>query len=192
MTIDKRKIDDVEVAILLETGTSLSSCGAGAKQFLIRHTQKILRLRDQHVRTANGSKTPVTGIITLPMECEGQFTDIEFLIVPDLRQEFYFGKHFWKTFDLSVVTKSPDTNFLHICDALEFTYKEKVKSDTCLNLAHQLTHIPLNLLQKAKETFPSFGKPGLGKTHLEQPLITVFHDNLSGKQKHYLVSPAIQ
>uniref|UniRef100_A0A1B0AEF2 Retrotransposon gag domain-containing protein n=1 Tax=Glossina pallidipes TaxID=7398 RepID=A0A1B0AEF2_GLOPL len=59
---------------------------------------------------ANGNKTSVTGLITLPVEWEGETRDIEFDIVPELRQEFYFGIDFWKTFGLSVATKAGGCN----------------------------------------------------------------------------------
>lgn len=90
--------------------------------------------------------------------------------------------------------KSDHTNSSHIRDALQSTYIENVKSDSCLNLSHQLTDIQSNLLDevKDKETFPSFQKSGFGKTCLEQHLITVVYDNLPVKRKHYPISPAIQ
>lgn len=79
------------------------------------------------MRTANRSTTPVTEVITLPVERKGEVRDIKFLIVPDLRQKFYFGIDFWQTFGLFVVSKSCDTNSTHIYDALEYSFIETVK-----------------------------------------------------------------
>lgn len=42
-------------------------------------------------------------MVTLPVTWNGYSRDIDFLVVPDLEQEFYFGIEFWKAFDLPVV-----------------------------------------------------------------------------------------
>lgn len=104
---------------------------------------------------------PIRRSIMLPIEWEEEIRDIEFLIVPELRQEFYYGIDFSKTFGLSITTKSGNTNSSHYFDAMEAKCMENVNNDICLNSAHQLTDTQLNFPDKIKKTVPSFEKYGL-------------------------------
>lgn len=60
------------------------------------------------------------------------------------------------------------------------------------SLPRSLTDIQQSLLEKVIATFSSFEELGLGKTRVEQHVITVTEDNLPVKQKHYPISPTIQ
>ncbi|KAL9875982.1 uncharacterized protein ACN2A1_012780 [Glossina fuscipes fuscipes] len=115
----RTKVDNTEVTALLDTGASVSCCGAGATRFLENRRHRIIKLRDRHVKTANGEKTSVTGLMTLPVQWEGETRSIEFYIVPELRQQFYFGIDFWKAFGLSVATKADTIKAPSKCQVLD-------------------------------------------------------------------------
>uniref|UniRef100_A0A1A9ZC59 Uncharacterized protein n=1 Tax=Glossina pallidipes TaxID=7398 RepID=A0A1A9ZC59_GLOPL len=51
---DKTKINNVEVTTLLDTGASVSYCGAGAEEFLKHRTYKIVKLQSQHILRSLG------------------------------------------------------------------------------------------------------------------------------------------
>lgn len=106
----RTKVDNTEVTALSDTGASVCCCGAGAAKFLENRKHNIVKLRNQHVKTAKGSKIPVSDLITLPVEWAGEVRNLEFYLVTHLRQEFYFGIDFWKGFGLSVAIKESVAN----------------------------------------------------------------------------------
>uniref|UniRef100_A0A1A9WP04 Uncharacterized protein n=1 Tax=Glossina brevipalpis TaxID=37001 RepID=A0A1A9WP04_9MUSC len=59
----KSKIDGINMMVLLDTGASVSSLGAAAQEFLRHRQHKIVKLRNQFVKAANGDQVPVKGII---------------------------------------------------------------------------------------------------------------------------------
>ncbi|KAL9875451.1 uncharacterized protein ACN427_013575 [Glossina fuscipes fuscipes] len=123
----RTKVDNTEVTALLDTGASVSCCGAGATRFLENRRHRVIRLQNRHVKTADGNKTSVTGLITLPVEWEGETRSIEFYIVPALQQQFYFGIDFWKAFGLSVATKADTIKSPNKCQVLDAISQGKGK-----------------------------------------------------------------
>uniref|UniRef100_A0A1A9VZF0 Uncharacterized protein n=1 Tax=Glossina brevipalpis TaxID=37001 RepID=A0A1A9VZF0_9MUSC len=115
----KNKIDGIEMTALLETGASVSCCGARAQEYLSQRNHKIVNLRNQRVKTANGNETVVTELISLSVAWEGEVKDMKFLIVPGLQQSFYFGIDFWKTFGLTVAAKPGHSENLFVCDSAQ-------------------------------------------------------------------------
>ncbi|KAL9876665.1 uncharacterized protein ACN2A1_013288 [Glossina fuscipes fuscipes] len=150
----RTKVDNTEVTALLDTGASVSCCGAGATRFLENRRHRVIRLQNRHVKTADGSKTSVTGLITLPVEWEGETRSIEFYIVPELRQQFYFGIDFWKAFGLSVATKADTINSPSKCHVLDAISQGNDNSKSYRNSSLQLTDVKQNSLGEGKETLP--------------------------------------
>ncbi|KAL9875985.1 uncharacterized protein ACN2A1_012787 [Glossina fuscipes fuscipes] len=150
----RTKVDNTEVTALLDTGASVSCCGAGATRFLENRRHRIIKLRDRHVKTANGEKTSVTGLITLPVEWEGETRGIEFYIVPALQQQFYFGIDFWKAFGLSVATKADTIKSPNKCQVLDALSQGNDNSKSYRNSSLQLTDVKQTSLGEGKETLP--------------------------------------
>ncbi|KAL9921728.1 uncharacterized protein ACN427_002632 [Glossina fuscipes fuscipes] len=150
----RTKVDNTEVTALLDTGASVSCCGAGATRFLENRRHRVVRLQNRHVNTANGEKTSVTGLITLPVEWEGETRSIEFYIVPALQQQFYFGIDFWKAFGLSVATKADTIKSPNKCQALDTISQGNDNSKSYRNSSLQLTDVKLTSLGEGKETLP--------------------------------------
>ncbi|KAL9875720.1 uncharacterized protein ACN427_013768 [Glossina fuscipes fuscipes] len=150
----RTKVDNTEATALLDTGVSVSCCGAGATRFLENRRHRVIKLRNQHVKTADGKKTSVTGLITLPFEWEGETRSIGFYIVPELRQQFYFGIDFWKAFGLSVATKADTTNSPSKCQVLDAISLGNDNSKSYRNSSLQLTDVKQNSLGEGKETLP--------------------------------------
>ncbi|KAL9876483.1 uncharacterized protein ACN2A1_013156 [Glossina fuscipes fuscipes] len=151
---DRTKVDNTEVTALLDTGASVSCCGAGATRFLENRRHQVIKLRYQHVKTADGKKTSVTGLITLPVEWEGETRSIEFYIVPELQQQSYFGIDFWKAFALSVATKADTINSPSKCQVLDAISQGNDNPKSYRNSSLQLTDVKQNSLGEGKETFP--------------------------------------
>ncbi|KAL9875401.1 uncharacterized protein ACN427_013526 [Glossina fuscipes fuscipes] len=150
----RTKVDNTEVTALLDTGASVSCCGAGAARFLENRRHRVIRLQNRHVRTADGNKTSVTGLITLPVEWEGETRSIEFYIVPELRQQFYFGIDFWKAFGLSVATKADTIKSPSKCQVLDAISQENDNSKAYRSSSLQLTDVKQTSLGEGKETLP--------------------------------------
>ncbi|KAL9887940.1 uncharacterized protein ACN2A1_010082 isoform 1-T2 [Glossina fuscipes fuscipes] len=150
----RTKVDNTEVTALLDTGASVSCCGAGATRFLENRRHRIIKLRDRHVKTANGEKTSVTGLITLPVEWEGETRGIEFYIVPALQQQFYFGIDFWKAFGLSVATEADTIKSPNKCQVLDAISQGNDNSKSYRNSSLQLTYVKQTSLGEGKETLP--------------------------------------
>ncbi|KAL9875292.1 uncharacterized protein ACN427_013478 isoform 2-T12 [Glossina fuscipes fuscipes] len=150
----RTKVDNTEVTALLDTGASVSCCGAGATRFLENRRHRVIKLRNQHVKTADGKKTSVTGLITLPVVWEGETKSIEFYIVPELQQQFYFGIDFWKAFGLSVATKADTINSPSKCQVLDAISQGNDNSKSYRHSSLQLTDVKQNSLGEGKETFP--------------------------------------
>ncbi|XP_052858196.1 uncharacterized protein LOC128265978 [Drosophila gunungcola] len=185
----KTKVDGEEIVALLDTGASANCIGKGAELFLQRRQHKMQRLTRQNVQTASGGKTQVTGIITLPVEWEGETKELEFLIVPALQQHFYFGIEFWEEFKLPL----PGKRLLEVAqlDTVAPEEENPERPETAYT-PHKLTEQQENTLKKVVYTFPSCTDMGLGKTELEEHVIEVTQENLPIKQRHYPISPAKQ
>lgn len=172
-----------EVMALLDSGAGACCIGKHALQFLTGYENSIINLTGQSVKTENGGKVFVVGIATFPVVWNGVSQDIDFLKVPGLEQEFYFGIDFWKTFNLPVVGESAvgRINVAEIVDTVEEDKKQ-----------HILSNDQKVRLEKAKLIFLSFAVQGLGRTSVEEHIIEVLNEDIPIKQRHYPVSPAIQ
>lgn len=170
------------VTALLDSGAGACCIGKNAMEFVKGLEKDIIILKQQNVRTANGGTAKVYGMITLPVVWEKQTQELDFLIVPGLEQEFYFGVQFWKKFGLSVVGELG-------CSTTEIS--EVVVPETNTN-QHILNEEQCKQLESVMTRFPSFAILGLGRTSLEQHVIIVTDEDIPVKQRHYPVSPVIQ
>uniref|UniRef100_W8AS19 RNA-directed DNA polymerase n=1 Tax=Ceratitis capitata TaxID=7213 RepID=W8AS19_CERCA len=181
------KVGGIEVIALLDSGAEACCLGKNAEKFLQNKGSKIVPVKNQSIRTANGGETPVTGVISLPVLWDGLTRELEFLIVPGLQQEVYLGIDFWKEFNMAVVSRGAgpaNTVVSELAPAegdLAFDSKQ-----------HTLTHGENVALEKVKAQFPSFAVLGLGHTDVEEHIIEVEDENIPVKQRHYPISPAIQ
>lgn len=186
----KTTVGNKDVLALLDSGAGVCCLGRNCFEFLKGMEKDVLKLRNQTIKTANGGRATVFGIITLPVKWNGITKDLEFLIIPDLEQEIYLGVDFWKIFNLSVVGNVSPKITSH-----NFPVSEIVESEELSFIAsklHELTPDQTRRLEAVKSVFPSFAKRGLGKTTLEQHTIQVTDEDTPIKQRHYPVSPAIQ
>lgn len=184
----KAKVDGEEVVALLDSGACANCIGKDAMQFLAKRKKKIIGIKNQNIKTANGSETSVTGMVTLSVEWDNKTKDMDFLIVPDLHQHFYFGIEFWRIFGLSLVTSGGVENVGEV--AIDELFEgENVIFDSN---QHVLLGDEMLELEKIKKLFPSFENHGLGKTDMEEHVIDVVDEGLPIKQRHYPISPVIQ
>lgn len=181
----KTKVGGKEVMALLDSGAGACCVGKNSELFLRDFEKSIVKLHNLDVKTANGGSASVKGIITLPVVWKNTERNLDFLIVPDLQQEFYFGVDFWRAFGLSVVGE-PGVFFNSIAEVVA------VGDDESDINQHLLTDLQRQRMNEVKQQFPSFAVLGLGRTSLEQHVIEVNKEDVPIKQRHYPVSPAIQ
>ena len=195
------EVGGMEVLALLDSGASASCIGKGGEKLLKGRENLIKPIKSQGVRTADGAETPVTGTILLSVTWDGENKNLEFLIVPALTQEVYFGIDFWRTFGLDLVSKGKNVICDSSCDTncdIESDYSviaelELSESDQVVPLnQHELNAEQQQQLDQVKALFPSFAVMGLGKTHLEEHIIEVTDENTPIKQRHYPISPVVQ
>lgn len=191
----KTKVDGVEILALLDSGANSSCLGKNALEFLKDKTDRIIPLFGENVQTADGGETAVIGVISLPVLWDGVTKEIEFLIVPELQQQFYFGIDFWDTFGLLVVSKGNEDcvvrggrNESLSCNEISISKADLVFDDA----QHELSPQQQKELDAVKSQFPSFAVLGLGKTSVEEHVIEVTEENVPIKQRFYPVSPVIQ
>lgn len=187
----KTNVDGEQVVALLDSGAGANCIGKNAAEFLGKRESRIIKIKNQKIRTANGSGTSVTGMITLPVEWEGETRDMDFLIVPELNQQMYFGVDFWRIFNLNLVSRGKLVNKegLSIDELLEATADKRVCFDAN---QHVLSESETLQLEEVKRLFPSFEQFGLGRTNKEEHVIEVIDEGLPIKQRHYPISPVIQ
>jgi len=158
---------------LLDSGAN--KCVVGGKLAkLIPTDHPGLRKLKCYVRAADGQNQNVTATIVVPIHYNSLSQDVEFLIVPSIKQDIICGMDFWKLFGLRI---SSPTTISEISDSNDL-------SDTVL-----LNATDRNRLQAVIEFFPSSEKSGLAKSTLIEHHIDTGAAKAI-KQRYYNLSPA--
>lgn len=157
---------------LLDSGASVSCIGADLATELLAENKGVKRIRSC-VRTADGSRQDVAGIIKLSVTYKSESHQIEFYVIPSLVQNLYLGIDFWKTFKIAVNVVS------------------EVSIGGLDPNRHALTCQQQSILNSAVACFPSFEVHGLGKTSLVEHSIDV-GESKPVKQRHFPISPAVE
>ncbi|XP_055591195.1 uncharacterized protein LOC129743243 [Uranotaenia lowii] len=157
-------IFDCPIIGLLDSGAHRSILGIGARGFVKKLKLKIFP-SELELRTANGQKLAIEGVVNLPVTFNGSTKIIETLIAPELKRKLILGTDFWKAFNIT-----PTVQALHVEEmqtVLEKNYLneeqlrrlEKVKSlfkvaeDGRLDETPLITH-RVELSQEAKKCGP--------------------------------------
>lgn len=151
-----------------------------SREFIDRHNLKIRPFKSA-ISTPDGSRNSVIGHCKLPVTYKGVTKDIDFYIVPSLRQEIYMGLDFWQSFAIA-----PD-----IIPPIESIELEPIETNTSSPCFHELSPDQNLQLQAVMAEFPSFEKLGLGRTILLSHRIDT-GDAVPIKCKHYPLSPPRQ
>lgn len=163
-----------EIKGLLDTGASVSILGKGCVELLESANLKYRQVQGAGVTTADGSKNPIIGYITLLVTYNNMTKPIQFFLVPSLDSDLFLGVDFWARFGIAP----------HIIPCIsELIYSNPNK--------HVLSPQQQLELDQIIDSFPSFHIQGLGKTNLLEHHIDVGNSSPI-KQKYYPVSPAIQ
>lgn len=169
---------------LLDSGATISCVGFEAAKFVLNE-RKFKKCRG-NVNTANGSPNEVVGKFTTELTYRNISTEIEFFIVPSLRQDIYLGTNFWKKFGLfDAVANSGDVPVVS-----ELDVGKDIKPGGPA-MVHDLTMGQKGRLNEVIATFPSYEKNGLGRTDLITHTIDV-GGTKPIKQRHWPVSPAVE
>jgi len=86
---------------LLDSGSAISIIGGNACR---RFTDFVTISPSEDLKfvvTANGSRSPVTGCVSLPVTVKTRTEIIRFYVVPGVTTEFIFGINFWRAFKIA-------------------------------------------------------------------------------------------
>lgn len=173
---------------LLDSGSEISIIGGDA----LKHFTNFATLHKSHdldfITTANGSPSPVTGYIFLPVTVNGKTNIIKFYIIPGVTTELLLGMNFWKQFNIA-----PDV--LSLLNNSEYIYSYKqvnavVPTNKFLHDLDSLSEHERRLVEEVIREFEDISaeKRGLGRTHLVTHKIDT-GDHPPIKQRYYPMSP---
>jgi len=182
---DNRLYTDINVAghhyvALLDSGASISCIGGTAAKVLGQHPK--MSKCSGKIRTANNDERSVVG----RLECEITYREIikpvQFFVIPDLKQDVYLGKNFWRDFGLLSKILDSKVSVSELDVGREDVAVESPK-------VHVLSAQQKERLDLVINKLPSYEKNGLGRTHLVEHIIDVA-DAKPVKQRHWPISPA--
>lgn len=158
---------------LLDSGANKSCIGGElAHEVFSDSSLGVMKYRG-NVKTADGHRQQVVGSINLAITYNGQTKDLEFLIVPSLKQNIICGMDFWNAFGFKIISSCvPEIATL--------------TDDPSVIL---LTPSERRKLDAAIAAFPSFETEGLGRTTLVEHVIDT-GNSAPNKQRYYPISPA--
>lgn len=157
---------------LLDSGATISCIGADFANELLAVNKHIKNI-DYSIRTADGTKCNIAGVIKLDVTYKSDTKNVEFYIIPSLIQNLYLGVNFWKVFKIA-------TNIVSEIEVCEMDENK-----------HPLSLQQQQVLSAAISYFPNFEERGLGKTSLVEHTIDV-GDAKPIKQRHFPISPAVE
>lgn len=184
----KIAIYDITFRGLLDSGSEISIIGGNAFKYF-SDMGTIHKSTDLDIiKTANGSASPVTGYVFLPVTVDGRTAIIKFYIVPGVSTELLLGINFWKEFQIApdVLSLLKDREFLpcnqHV-SAITTTDKFLIDFES-------LTEVEREQAEEVISEFESISdeKKGLGRTHLVTHKIDT-GDHPPIKQRYYPMSP---
>lgn len=167
---------------LLDSGSSVTVLGKGAVEFIKDLGLEFIPFNG-HILTADGNSQQIIGRLkNVKIKFRGEEKTLDILIGPSLKQTLYLGWDFMSKFGLAKdLFETPIEEI-----QLESADKEQDES-----IRHELDPEQSKRLLEIIDTFPSYTKLGLGRTHLLSHNIDT-GDSLPIKQRHYPYSPAIQ
>ena len=165
---------------LLDTGASISVIGGELANYDFSKFSNFQKIRTP-VSTADGTVQQVLGTLNVDVCYKDQTKEINFYIIPSIKQRVILGIDFWKIFSLAP----------NIISSLEVNSEVKINDDDDECTYFELNDQEKQQLEVVKALFPNFAIQGLGRTTL------ISHDIDVGeakpiKQRFYPVSPAVE
>lgn len=157
---------------LLDSGAT-SSCVGNKLAIEIANCENMMKKLNCNLRTAEGRRQRVMGMVKLDVTFNGVTKMVEFYVVPAFDQDVILGWNFWVTFGLD--------KRLGIINEISLLSPD----------AHELNVTQRQVLDSAIRAFPSFEGKGLGRTTLVEHTIDVGGAKPI-KQRHFPISPAIE
>lgn len=154
----------------------MSVLGKNCLEFINKYSVPIKQFRCS-ISTADGSSQSIAGYCTLPVFFKNVTRNIDFYLVPSLKQTAYLGINFWRAFALAP-NIIPEINEL----------SEETINDPNF---HLLTPEQQLELEKVIIEFPSFSQSGLGCTTLLEHHIDTANATPI-KSRHFPLSPPRQ
>jgi len=185
MNSDNRLYTDISIEghsfkALLDSGATISCLGNEAAKVLQQHAKT--RKCSGHIRTASNEPCTVVAKLVVPIRFRSVTKEVEFFIIPSLKENVYLGIGFWKDFGLLNNLISPNLTISELD-----TGKDPI-SKLELNM-HKLSVEEQFRLDSVIQSFPSYEREGLGKTNLIHHSI-VMETSIPLKQRHWPISPA--
>lgn len=184
----KVEIGGVIFSGLLDSGSTISIIGGPAVKFFSDFAEVHEPDDIRSVVTANGSTSPVTGYMYLPVTVDDVSRVVKFFVIPGVSSSLLFGINFWKTFNIApdVLSLADPNNrifFQNPADAVVCQVNRLHPFDTLTNEQKKLAD---NVYKMFEEI--SSDKKGLGRTQLASHHIET-GDAAPIKQRYYVMSP---
>lgn len=157
---------------LMDSGANKSVIG-GALALEVQGRTGYTKCRG-NVRTADGQRQNISGVIDLTFIFENRQCSFEFLVIPSIQQDIICGIDFWREFGISITIGSVVSEVNAIdseTDRILLDMDQKRKLDSIIEL------------------FPNSERDGLGCTTLVEHNIDT-GDARPIKQRYYPISPA--
>jgi len=173
-------IEGTTFKALLDSGATVSCLGGAAAKTLAHHqkTRKCLG----KIRTASNESCSVIAKLLIPIRFQDKVKEIEFFLIPELKQDVYLGVDFWQNFGLLAKLLKKEETVGELDTGDDSSRKEDPKM-------HLLTEDQKVKLGAVIKTFPSFEREGLGRTSLIEHSM-IINTETPVKQRHWPISPA--
>lgn len=173
---------------LLDSGSTISIIGGSAVKFFSDLAE--LHKPDDicSVVTANGSTSPVTGYMYLPVTVNEVLRVVKFFVIPGVSSSLLFGIDFWKAFHIA-----PDVLSLTDPNNRVFFQKRDEAVVCQVNRLHPFDALTVEQKKLADRVYKKFEEisaenKGLGRTQLISHHIET-GDAVPVKQRYYIMSP---
>lgn len=184
----KVNVYDITFRGLLDSGSEISIIGNNAVKYFI-DLATIHKSQDlDSIKTANGSCSPVTGYMFLPVTVDEKTAIIKFYIVPGVSTELLFGMDFWKEFNIApdVLSLLKGSEYLPLNDQVHTITSTDKRLYDFNSLSEQERRLAEEVIREFEDI--SSEKKGLGRTNLISHKIDT-GDHPPIKQRYYPMSP---
>lgn len=172
---------------LLDSGSEISIIGGKNSELFTDKADMVSPTEVETIVTANGSKSTVSGHLSLPVTFKNQTRIIKFLVIPDVPFDFLYGIDFWKAFNIAPeVLSLLNTDNLDSLDDNSFEVMRVGRLHPFDSLSEEQKLQVTNIYQSFEEI--SSDVKGLGRTHLITHKIDTA-DAEPIKQRYYPMSP---
>lgn len=170
---------------LLDSGSEISIIGADTSSLWSDRVTISQPDRIDSIIAANGTRSPISGFMFLPVTVKGRTEVIKFYVIPGVTTRLIFGINFWQLFNIA-----PDVLSLLGRGSVADTVTPQISEVRCIHpfedLSGEQRTVADDVIRQFEEI--SFEKKGLGRTSVLSHTIET-GNTIPIKQRYYCLSP---